>query len=150
MHASVSHPSFPPSTPIQTHTHKHTNSHFNNDPRLLALPWADLFYTPGLPPKPTYDTAALAAPSLSLADAWYTNTPPETSDDPFPQWPTLQRQIFLEHLLSRAEKEGPMSVPVLESMDRRYSLSATRNSEIRFRWAVLCIRAGAVWLFVGC
>lgn len=120
-------------------------SHFNNDPRLLSLPWADLFYQPGLPPKPKYDTATLAGPSLALADAWYDEGAalPNDDDDPFPHWPTLQRQIFLERLLARAEKEGPMAVPVLEAMDRRYALSATRNSEVRFRWAVLCIRAGA-------
>ena len=51
-------------------------------------------------------------------------------------------QIFLECLVSRAEKEGPMPVPVLETMDMHYKLSSTKNSEIRFRWNILCLRAG--------
>lgn len=139
---------------LTPHPHPTTpphSSHFNNDPRLLALPWPDLFYTPGLPPKPTYDTTALASPSLALADAWFdkgeAGAPSPAAADPFPQWPTIQRQIFLERLLARAEKEGkPMPVPVLEAMDARYALSATRNAEIRFRWAVLCLRAGACFL----
>ena len=36
-----------------------------------------------------------------------------------------------------------MSVPVLEAMDREYQLSSSKNAEIRFRWTVLCLRAGA-------
>ena len=42
----------------------------NQDKRLVSLPWEDLFYKPGLPPKPKYDTS-LATAADALAAVWY-------------------------------------------------------------------------------
>ena len=119
---------------------------FKQDPRLVALPWDDIFYKPGLPTKPRYDTAKLAGPSIELADRWYDEGMSGGPVDGFNGWSTLQKQIFLERLLGRTEKEGPMSVPVLETMDQQYYLSSTKNAELRFRWTVLCLRAGAKFI----
>jgi hypothetical protein len=52
--------------------------------------------------------------------------------------------VFLDTLLDQSDAKGPMAVPVLEAIDSLYSLSATRNCEIRFSWVVLCLRAGAL------
>ena len=121
-------------------------SYFKQDPRLVSLPWNEIFYEPGLPPKPVYETERLAGPSLALADAWFEGGREggKEGGGVFARWTTLQKQIFLERLLGRAEKEGRMiGVPVLEAMDREYQLSSSKNAEIRFRWTVLCLRAGA-------
>lgn len=45
-------------------------AYFKDDARLTSLPWDDLFYKPGLPPKPQYDTS-LAQQAEALADKWY-------------------------------------------------------------------------------
>ncbi|GAB5030618.1 leukotriene a4 hydrolase [Nannochloropsis oceanica] len=119
---------------------------FKQDPRLVSLPWDEIFYEPGLPPKPVYETERLAGPSLALADAWFEGGREggKEGGGVFARWTTLQKQIFLERLLGRMEKEGRMmGVPVLEAMDREYQLSSSKNAEIRFRWTVLCLRAGA-------
>jgi leukotriene-A4 hydrolase len=121
-------------------------SYFKQDDRLVSLPWNDIFYKPGLPPKPVYETERLAGPSLALADAWFEGGREggKVEGEEFRGWTTLQKQIFLERLLGRTEKEGRvMSVPVLEAMDKEYRLSSSKNAEIRFRWTVLCLRAGA-------
>jgi leukotriene-A4 hydrolase len=120
--------------------------HFQQDPRLVGLPWNDLFYKPGLPPSPRFDIAPAEAIE-KLADCWYDGQnlgPKERSatGESQTKWSTLQKQIFLERLLSRAEKSGPMKVPVLGQIDASCQFSASKNSEIRFRWSVLCLRAG--------
>jgi leukotriene-A4 hydrolase len=122
--------------------------HFEHDPRLVCLPWDEIFYAPGLPLKPAYDTARLSSPSLALADAWYKNKGGLEAEahKEFMAWSTLQKQIFLESLLKRTEAEGPMPVPVLEAMDREYRLTSSKNAEIRFRWTMLCLRAGAKFI----
>lgn len=51
-------------------------------------------------------------------------------------------QIFLERLLSEAEKKGPMRVPLLEQIDGVLKLTSVKNCELRLRWNLLCLRAG--------
>lgn len=108
------------------------------------FPWENWFFQPGLPPKPTYDkTLAIAAEDL--ANAWFAANKADDAPPPggFLSWTTTQKLIFLERLISLSGEKGrPLPVPVLEAMDAAYNLSSSRNSEIRYRWITICIRAG--------
>lgn len=77
-------------------------AYFENDPRLTSLSWDELFYTPGLPPKPKYDTS-LAEEAERLADLW-ASAPVVPQGTPlsrelsssaalFDAWPTVQKQV---------------------------------------------------------
>ena len=72
--------------------------YFKNDERLVSLPWDDLFYKPGLPPKPKYNTI-LAAPSEELANDWYAGPTQKPNvlqtGELFAKWSTLQKQVGL-------------------------------------------------------
>lgn len=61
---------------------------------------------------------------------------------PTPSCLCLCVQIFLERLLSEAEKKGPMRVPLLEQIDGVLKLTSVKNCELRLRWNLLCLRAG--------
>jgi leukotriene-A4 hydrolase len=116
---------------------------------LSQIDWDAWFYTPGMPPVDTsvnYDTT-LAESSIALATKWTSDDTKECAKGDLEGWTTPQIVLFLEKCQSMsASKDGPrpttMSVALLDQMDELYSLTASRNSEIRFRWQTLCIRAG--------
>jgi len=64
-------------------------------------------------------------------------------------WTSQQTCVFLEQLDSLAVeaksvsgRAGVLPVDLLTALDAAYSLSERRNSEIKFRWLGLCLKAG--------
>ncbi|XP_019633359.1 PREDICTED: leukotriene A-4 hydrolase-like [Branchiostoma belcheri] len=102
--------------------------------------WNAWLHTPGMPPvKPSYDTT-LADVCSSLCQRWSQATPdqldqftPQDLQDMSPG----QKTEFLAQLLL----EPPLSIQHIEKMDQVYGMSANNNSEIKFRWLRLGIRA---------
>jgi len=76
-------------------------------------------------------------------------------------WTANQRLVFLEKLsdiqAEEYKKSGDMEAnklherwaKLLNSMDKSYNLTSTKNSEIRFRWLSMCIRAEMSQTFNG-
>jgi hypothetical protein len=48
-------------------------------------------------------------------------------------WTSQQKCVFLERLLTFSKESGPFSIEILESLDLAYGLTASGNSEIKFR-----------------
>ncbi|XP_071444884.1 leukotriene A-4 hydrolase-like [Hetaerina americana] len=110
---------------------------------LAKLDWAAWLNTPGMPPViPKYDT--------SLADAcsdlrkrwqcWDVQTEcPFTIDGDLKQLSSNQVIEFLAQLV--AETESPLSLEKVKKMQEKYDMNSYTNSEIKFRWLRLCIKA---------
>ncbi|CAH1265432.1 LTA4H [Branchiostoma lanceolatum] len=102
--------------------------------------WKAWLHTPGMPPvKPSYDTT-LADVCSALCQRWSQATP-DNLDQFSPQdlegMSPGQKTEFLAQLLLKP----PLSIQHIEKMDQVYGMSANNNSEIKFRWLRLGIRA---------
>lgn len=81
----------------------------------------------------------LSAKALILADQWIEwfreNVKSSWKGGPgdMEGWNSQQKCIFLERLLVFSKENGPLSIDILESLDLAYGLTATKNSEIKFR-----------------
>ncbi|CAO3591318.1 unnamed protein product [Absidia cylindrospora] len=112
--------------------------------KLNSIDFNAWLYSPGMPPIENPDTlfdATLAQACYSLAKAW--NDSRENPDlskfspKDMESFTTAQKSVFLEKL-----SDLP-SLPhrLLEAMDGHYQLTSVRNSEIRFRWQMVCLKA---------
>jgi hypothetical protein len=61
-------------------------------------------------------------------------------------WGSQQKCVFLERLLVFSKENGPFSIEILERLDLAYGLTASGNSEIKFRWQMLCLESDAPWI----
>jgi len=86
-----------------------------------------------------YD-ATLAKDANKLADQWIANGDADIKD--ISKWSTLQVICFFEKiLLTTDESKQYLSADALKKMNEYYKFSSSQNSEIRFRWYQLAIRA---------
>lgn len=102
--------------------------------------WESWLYTPGMPPlKPEYDQT-LVEESTKLCDKWVSAKESQVESfkaDEFIRMSAHQREEFLSQLLA-AERLPHYK---LIKMEELYELNATENSEIRFAWIRLGLRA---------
>ncbi len=104
--------------------------------KLDAIEWDKWFYTPGdLIIENQFDTS-LADEAKQLAQQWM-DKQSIGQDSKFASWPSNQKCFFLDHLYNNYTK---LSIETLQQMDSQYKLSETKNSEIRYRWQLLCIK----------
>ncbi|EQC37343.1 hypothetical protein SDRG_05560 [Saprolegnia diclina VS20] len=107
---------------------------------LATIDWAAWFYAPGMPARPDFDTTISTA-SAELADRWLQNAGPFAADD-IAHWTSSQIIVTLETILEKCIARGEfLSHDVLADMGALYNLVETKNSEVRFRYQTLCVRA---------
>ncbi|RUS91516.1 hypothetical protein EGW08_000737 [Elysia chlorotica] len=111
--------------------------------KLQAVDWDTWLQGLGMPPcQPDYDGALLLEePSRILSQRWITQT--EGNLDVFQKedmnsWPSLLVRQFLQFLL---DEEDPLPLAKVIHMEKVYGFNAVKNSEVRFRWLRLCIKA---------
>lgn len=121
---------------------------FCNNPDVQTLDWALLLEGTGLPPTPDYSNQ-LATTAHSLAEGWFEGKVTSGTAVDMQGWTSQQTCVFLEQLDSLAVeaksvsgRAGVLPVDLLTALDAAYSLSERRNSEIKFRWLGLCLKAG--------
>ena len=105
------------------------------------IDWDAWLSAPGMPPV---DVRTLMDHSLvhvceQLATQWTTAPESATSAADFEKFSTGQKSLFLDMLLENLTK---LSLDTLAKIDAQYALTQSSNSEIRFRWYRLAIRAG--------
>ncbi len=113
---------------------------------LDGIDWAAWFTAPGMPPVANTFDGSLAAVATTLADRWLTAGPaawanPATAGfgpDDLVALTSNQMQSFLNALL--LAPETPLAL--VEGLDLAYAISAKKNTEVRFRWQRLGIKAG--------
>ena len=109
-----------------------------------GVDWDAWFYNPGMPPVDATYADELGGACTKVAERWLAeHSASDASFDAatYQAWPSKLKIHFHETLLARslAAAAPPMSLAALKRMDELYSLSASRNSEVRFRWQRLCI-----------
>jgi len=100
--------------------------------------WDAWFNKPGMPPViPNYDKTLLQK-SLDLCERWSNETDLSVfSSSDVDQMSSKQKIEFLGELLLKE----PLTTAKYEAMDKYYNFSKSGNSEIKFRWIQLGIRA---------
>ena len=119
---------------------------------LEAVDWEKWYHSPGLPPKPSFDTT-LAEPCYSLAQNWeslisqpptslYSDSDSDSRFTPSPQdisgWSSDQLVVFLEKL---TDLTTPLTPPLVQLMNATYNLSRTENAEIKSRFFTVGLKA---------
>lgn len=107
---------------------------------LDTVDWDAWFYSPGLPPvKPAYDES-LGVPSRELCNRWAAasdNDLSEFSPADIKHLSSLQIRFFLADALLL---ETPLSLTKVKKIEEIYKINSMRNSEIRLKWLLLCIK----------
>jgi len=106
------------------------------DVDLSQVDWNAWFNTPGMPVVTPQFDQTLSNASKQLADKWLQGQVGSAGD--IKDWTAGQIVVFLDELVLAP---NALSHEVIQSMDKLYNLSASKNAEIRFRWYQLCVRA---------
>jgi hypothetical protein len=116
--------------------------YFNGNPEqvkiLSSVDWERWFHQPGMPiVENTFDDS-LAKTCIKLASDWdqcrNTKSYPENLSD-FTSLSSPQKIMFLEKLMEM----NCFPIECLQRMNSLYKLSEISNSEIKFRWQMLCL-----------
>lgn len=106
---------------------------------LKKVDWNTWFTSPGMPPVKCDFDRTLAEVCDSLAKRWdaaRSQTARDFSPSDIENFTPEQKMVFLE----RCQEYEPFPHDVLQLMDKVYSMNGAKNSEIRFRWQILCLR----------
>lgn len=91
------------------------------------------------PVKPTFDTT-LADQCVALRQRWIEGK--ECDLDKFSQNDLSNMSPFqVKEFLSQLLSQSPLPTKKIEKMQEVYKFNEVRNSEIRFRWLRLCLKA---------
>ena len=93
----------------------------------------------------------MAIAAEKLASAWISKRDEPSSSlvtsfssNDIDGWPTKQRLVLLDHFSAHASP--PYSDGFLQAVDSLYGFTHSLNSEISYRWQMLCIRCNASWI----
>ena len=109
--------------------------------------WNAWLSQPGMPPVdvlPLFDQT-LAKEGIALAERWISTQGEGCSSTDLAGWTSGQITYFLDKILLAPDLQ--ISPETLDKMDKLYAFNSSKNSEIRFRWYSLAIRAHAVSIF---
>jgi leukotriene-A4 hydrolase len=118
--------------------------HFATIPACQAVEWDVWLLGTGMPPAHPDDQfdRSLVNTAMTLKNAWVTNDQNIIESSDVSEWKTQQTLIFLNALLQDDDAQGDATnATTLRAMNERYHFIDSGNSEIRFRWQKLCIRA---------
>lgn len=108
---------------------------------LKQVDWQAWWATPGMPIVTPKFNDTLAVPCTALARRWVEWDPFSTkcpfNKEDLQALSPIQVRAFLAQLL----EEAPLSSEKVCHMEEAYGMSGRLNSEIRFRWLRLCLRA---------
>ncbi|KAK1169031.1 leukotriene A-4 hydrolase-like [Acipenser oxyrinchus oxyrinchus] len=107
---------------------------------LNKVDWNGWMHTPGMPPvKTQYDTT-LADACIALCKRWIKASEADLSSFSAADLQKLSSHQVIEFLALLLHEE-PIPLSHVKRMQEVYNLNAVKNSEIRFRWLRVCVRA---------
>lgn len=118
---------------------------------LAQIDWDRWYFTPGMPPVSNAFDQSLIKGSEDLAARLVAGgaAAEGITAEAIKGWDSAQVVILLEALisaqskaLSAGEEAKAAFAARIEAIDSIFAFTASRNSEIRFRWLTLCIRQG--------
>ncbi|CAJ2502663.1 Uu.00g100570.m01.CDS01 [Anthostomella pinea] len=105
--------------------------------KIAQIPWEDRFYKPGLPPKPEFNTAYVDS-CLALAEKWkHEDYKPSASD--IESFNANQTLVFLQAVQNFA---SPLSAERSHLLGTTYSISSSKNVELKSAYYLIALRAG--------
>jgi leukotriene-A4 hydrolase len=114
-------------------------AYFNDRKKdIQDVDWKAWFHSPGMPPEEPYFDKSLSQSSELLAEQWLavdTRGGMLPSSD-ISMWTSKQITCFLDALQGH-----PFSLATIQAMNKMYKFSASRNSEILFRYCQLALAA---------
>ncbi|KAI1341392.1 peptidase family M1-domain-containing protein [Xylariaceae sp. FL0016] len=114
-------------------------SYGNEDIRqkIAKIPWEERFYTPGLPPKPDFNTAYVDE-CLALAEKWKSNDyQPDAKD--IVSFSANQILVFLQTVRNFSPK---LSVERSHLLGVTYNISTSKNVEVLSEYYKIALKAG--------
>uniref|UniRef100_A0AAY4EXJ2 Leukotriene A(4) hydrolase n=1 Tax=Denticeps clupeoides TaxID=299321 RepID=A0AAY4EXJ2_9TELE len=107
---------------------------------LKKVDWNGWMHTPGMPPvTPKYDTT-MADACISLCQRWVKATEADLSGFCAADVKTLSSHQLIEFMALLLQEEA-LPLTHVKRMQEVYDLNSIKNSEIRFRWLRVCVRA---------
>lgn len=104
--------------------------------KLASIDWEGRFYTPGLPPKPEFDTS-LADVCYELAGKWKSKDfSPSPSD--IASWTGNQVLVFLNAV---QDFDEPLSPEQTQSLGKAYGLIDSKNAELKTGYYQIAMQA---------
>ncbi|KAJ3526281.1 hypothetical protein NM208_g11267 [Fusarium decemcellulare] len=103
--------------------------------KISTIDWDDKFYTPGLPPKPDFDTS-LANMCYKLANKWK-DPSFEPSIKDMETFNANQKLVFL----AEVQQAGPLSPERAQLMGKTYDFLSSKNVEILSAYYQIALKA---------
>ncbi|KAL1897347.1 Leucyl aminopeptidase yscIV [Sporothrix stenoceras] len=103
---------------------------------VAGIDWEGRFHTPGLPPKPKFDTTLIDV-CYKLAEQWKSKDFVPSPKD-VEGWVANQKIVFLGEIQGFAD---PITVEQSEKMGAAYGLVDTQNVEVKSAYYVVALRA---------
>jgi len=108
---------------------------------VTELDWDKWFYTPGLPPKPDFDTSMVDV-CYKLADKWEAVSKGDSSFEPSASdiegWVANQTVVFLERVQKFSQ---PLRKKDVEAMGKAYGFAKSQNVEVSSRYFIVGLKA---------
>lgn len=132
-------------------------SHFQGNPDIANMDWYSWLCTPGAPPVTVSHDESYMITSQTLCSEWRALNDAcvkgdsavvseggrrlqGSADYNWSEWSAPTQKIpFLTCVLKTVQEDQGWQHSVLEAMDKAYGLSSTKNSEIMFRWQMMCL-----------
>ncbi|KAI1380727.1 peptidase family M1-domain-containing protein [Hypoxylon crocopeplum] len=105
--------------------------------KVAQIPWEEKFYTPGLPPKPDFNTAYVDS-CLALAEKWKNEDYKPTSKD-IESFTANQTLVFLQAIQTFPQ---PLSAERSHLLGTTYNISSSKNVELKSAYYAISLRAG--------
>ncbi|KAH8170589.1 peptidase family m1 domain-containing protein [Sarocladium implicatum] len=103
--------------------------------KIAEIDWNDRLYSPGLPPKPEFDTT-LADQCFKLAEKWKSESF-EPSPKDVEDFTGNQKLVFLE----KVQQDVPLSATRSQLLGKAYDLQGSRNVELLSSYYLIALKA---------
>ncbi|KAL8342382.1 hypothetical protein RB598_004000 [Gaeumannomyces tritici] len=112
--------------------------------KIAGIDWEGRFYSPGLPPKPEFDTSLIDV-CYALAEKWKNKDYVPSRKD-VDGWAGNQKLVFLGSVQGFAE---PLSAERAQLMGTAYDLVDTKNVELKTAYYQIALRAEDSAVYAG-
>ncbi|KAI0864366.1 leukotriene A-4 hydrolase [Xylaria cubensis] len=105
--------------------------------KIAKIPWEERFYTPGLPPKPEFNTAYVDS-CLALAEKWkQSDYQPDPKD--LESFTANQILVFLQAVQNFS---SPLNAERSHLLGTTYKISSSKNVELKAAYYLIALKAG--------
>jgi len=104
--------------------------------KIASIDWEGRFYTPGLPPKPEFDTS-LADACYALAEKWKAQDFKPSPED-ISTWTGNQVVVFLNAIQDFAT---PLTIEQSQALGKTYGLFDSKNAELKTAYYQIAMKS---------